>query len=281
MCCTPIGRENRYLEELRFPLFASIFFKSLYPSAKIFLATTQDAKVPDHLNDFFQILRYPFEREPFAISRMHFYLDFINSKHFSEDTILSGTDVLILKRINLPISDHGLAITYRYHKSMPYCSDWIFINKKNSDLVSNLILNVYSIMQWMPREIQSSWADQLSLAIEMGFLNDDQYDNKIHTSTKNDRILLLPANEFLFTPNDYFSSIKGAVNGQLTDTPDLDTLLTHSLSKTAIHFKGNRKNLFIALAYLFKKNNRIDFNSINLGFSDDFLFKEYYQIIEN
>jgi len=183
---------------------------------------------------------------------MHCYFEFINSKYFSDNTILCGSDVLLLKKFNIPEA-HDLAITYRYHRTMPYCSDWIYISKNNGAFVSNLISNVYLTMKWMPSEIQASWADQLSLAIEIGFLHEDQFDGSHQISPKSSKILLLPSSEFLFTPNDFFSSTKSSINGQLKDTPCLNSLFEHATVKTAMHFKGNRKNLLICLAYLFKK----------------------------
>ena len=281
MCCTPIGREDRYLEELRFVLLGAIYFKKIYPDSQIFVGTTPNAVIPKSFENLINFIRFPFEKLPFALSRMKFYEEFIKSEYFIEDTYITGCDVLFCKKPNLPNFSCQLAMTYRYHRCMPYCSDLIMIKKEYQGSAQKFINNVFTTMNWMPQKIQDGYADQLSLAIEVGFLNDDQFNGETHYFPKNDNMLLLPGNDYLFTPNDFFSSIKSDSAGRLiNDTPDLESLFELASTKYVIHFKGNRKNLFFIFSYLCKKNKFIDINCEEYDITDKFLFREYFELFQ-
>lgn len=276
MCCTPLGREDRYLQELRYVILASIFFKELYPNGKVFVGTTLDAEIPQNLYDFFEPIGFPFEKSPFALGRQIFYREFIKSDYLSDDTLITGCDVIIRKKIEIdPVFE--MAMTYRYHKSMPYCSDFLYVKKDYKNTAENFCDQVSKTMTWFPKIIQDSWADQLAIAIEMGFLETCQYDGNFQKSPKINNVALLPGNDYLFTPNDFFSS-NFTDNQKLiqSDTPDLNKLLSYADNKAAVHFKGKRKSLFFIFAYLCKINKIVDFEKYNIKMNDDFLFKEYF-----
>lgn len=280
MCCTPLGREDKYLQELRYVIIASIFFRELYPDGTVFVGTTMDAKIPNHLFDFFKVADFPFEISKFALTRQIFYREFINSPFLSDDTLISGCDVLFLKKIEIELH-YEMAMTYRYHKTMPYCSDFLLVKKDHKNIAANFCDEVSQTIRWFPEVIQNGSADQLAIAIEMGFLEKIQHNGKIQKSPKNPNVLLLPANNFLYTPNDVFSS-------NITDDPELiekdtlhfNSLLSHAHTKTGIHFKGNRKSLFFIFAYLCKINKIINFDKYNTKMDDEFLFKEYFDHIK-
>jgi len=277
MCCTPIGREEKYLEELRFVVIAAIFFKKIYPEGRIFVGTTLEAKVPDYLFNLITFVRFPFEKAPMAFARQIFYKDFINSQHLTDDTLITGCDVIFCKEVGGLTNLCEMALTYRYHRTMPYCSDFILVKKDYKELASRFQENVIATMNWMPKEIQHGWADQLSMAIEIGFLNDSEYNGEIQNSPKIKNTLLLPGDEYLYTPNDFFSSEKNELYGVMrNDILDLDSLFSLASIKTGIHFKGNRKHLFFIFAYLCKRNNFIDFEQYKLKMTDKFLFKEFF-----
>jgi len=283
MCCTPLGREERYLKELRFVIIAALFFKKIYPEAKIFVGTTQDAKIPNNLFNLLNIIRFPFEKYNFPLARQLFYKDFISSKNFSDDTIICGCDVIFFRKIDDIYNTSKIALTYRFHRSMPYCSDFFLATKENKDFIIKFQNNVIETIKWMPQEVQNAWSEQLSIAIEVGYLSDEKYNGEINYSPNYKKeIILFPGDDYLFTPNDFFSSVNNELNGQhRLDTPDLISLKGLSKKKVGIHFKGNRKNLFFALAYMCKLENYVDIDNIFLGMSDEFLFEEYFEIINN
>lgn len=280
MCCTPLGREDKYLQELRYVIIASIFFKELYPDGTVFVGTTMDAKIPKHLYEFFKVVRFPFEKETFALTRQVFYRDFINSPYLSDDTLITGCDVLLRKKIEIELH-YEMAMTYRYHKTMPYCSDFLLVKKNHKNIAANFCDEVSDTMIWFPEVIQNGWADQLAIAIVMGFLEKNQHDGEIQKSPKNNKVLLLPGNNFLYTPNDFYVT-KVTDNPELIekDTPNFNSLLSHALNKTGIHFKGNRKSLFFIFAYLCKENKIINFDKYKTNMDDEFLFKEYFDHIK-
>jgi hypothetical protein len=227
-------------------------------------------------------VRFPFEKAPFALARQIFYKDFINSQYLTDDTLITGCDVIFCKEVGGLTNLCEMALTYRYHRTMPYCSDFILVKKDYKELASRFQENVIATMNWMPKEIQNGWADQLSMAIEIGFLNDSEYNGEIQNSPKIKNTLLLPGDEYLYTPNDFFSSEKNELYGVMrNDILDLDSLFSLASIKTGIHFKGNRKHLFFIFAYLCKRNNFIDFEQYKLKMTDKFLFKEFFTMLSN
>jgi hypothetical protein len=278
MCCTPIGREDKYLEELRFVAIAAIFFKKIYPNGQVFVGTTPEAVIPEYLLDLITFLRFPFEKNPFALSRQLFYKDFTNSDYLLDDTLVVGCDVLVCQSLGDLDKMCKMALTYRYHRTMPYCSDFVLVRKNYKEVASRFFEDVITTMRWMPPVIQDSWADQLSIAIEIGFLDQSHYDGRIHKSPRIQDVILLPGDIYLFTPNDLFSVFNDDSFGQIRhDVPNLKKLYDLSANRIGIHFKGNRKHLFIIFAYLCVKNKFIDFDGYNIEMSIEFLFREYFE----
>jgi hypothetical protein len=279
MCCTPIGKEYSFSEELRYVLIAAVYFKNLYPQSIIFLGTTPDAEIPNYLYKFITVIRYPFANLPFALARQNFYKNFVNSNQFVDDTLITGCDVLFNKCIDLSTYDYKIAMTYRYHRTMPYCSDLVLVKKDEKIFANEFFADIISTMEWMPPVILDGWADQLSIGLEVGFLKDCQYDGNINTSPKNNQILLLPSDDYLFTPNDVFSSIKKPDAGKKQyDIKDFNALIGLYENKYAVHFKGkHRKKLFFIFAYLCAKNGLVDFNEFKKTIDNKILFMEYFE----
>lgn len=279
MCCTPIGKEDSFRDELRYIVVAAIFFKKLYPKSTIYLGTTPDAVIPDYLYKTVTVVRFPFAKLPFALARQNFYRDFINSNQFVDDTLITGCDVLFNNLFDLANHDFKIAITYRYHRSMPYCSDLLLVRKNEKRFANDFFTEVISTMEWMPPIILDGWADQLSIALEVGLLHDSMCNGKINISPKYKHILLLPSDDYLFTPNDVFSSIKKPNAGQKQyDTKNFSALIELHKTKNAIHFKGkHRKKLFFIYAYLCNKKGLVDFTEFEKIISKRNLFLEYFE----
>ena len=72
----------------------------------------------------------------------------------NDDTLITGCDVLILKKMEIdPIFQ--MAMTYRYHKTMPYCSDFLLVKKNHKNIAANFCDEVSDTMIWFPEVIQN------------------------------------------------------------------------------------------------------------------------------
>jgi hypothetical protein len=246
MTCTPIGRSaEQFRIDQHYASCAGNAFLKLYPNGKVFLGTTNASEINNqNINTKFFILSFDFEKYPFALSRQIFYREFCRSSFFSEDTAFVGLDVLFTKKIPELPRTAKLAITYRNHPSQPYCSDLLIFRLSHKEYAVKFQSEIIEKIQWMPREIQAGAADQLALALQIGILNKNEYNGSIKKSPRDKNILLLPSDDFLFTPNDYFSSNhKHLVGSQLKNTESRDDILNLIRSKWSIHLKGNRKHL--------------------------------------
>ena len=89
----------------------------------------------------------------------------------------------------------------------------------------------------------------------------------------------MPSDDYLFTPNDVFSSIKKPDSGKKQyDIKDFNALIGLYENKYAVHFKGkHRKKLFYIFAYLCEKNGLVDFNEFKKNIDNKILFMEYFE----
>ena len=274
MCCTPIGRDN-YISELRYVYLAGEFFRKIYPEAEIYIGTTPNAEIPAFLKNKFIFITFPFEKYPFAIARQLFYKKFCESKYFTVDTILAGCDVIFPKKIDFSYEDNTITMTYRYHPTLPYCSDFVLINKNFKKECSDFFNKILFYMRWMPKEIQNGWADQLAIARTIGYFGDDDFDGMHRHSPIIKNIKLVPGDDYLYTPNDIFPSKKiNFIRSKIMDTLTVDDYEKLLYSKVGIHFKGSRKRDFILTCYLAYLKKLIDCEDVNNFMSIENLFEE-------
>ena len=246
MTCTPIGRsDDQFKIDQHYASCAGEAFLRLHPEGKVFLGTTKSNEIKNkNINSKFFILNFDFEKNPLALSRQIFYREFIRSSLFSDDTAFVGLDVLFTKTMPEFPQSTKLAITYRNHPTQPYCSDLIIFKSSHKDYAAKFQSEIIEKIQWMPKEIQTGAADQLALALQIGILKRNEYDGKIKNSPRDNSILLLPSDDFLFTPNDYFSSNHNhSIGLQLNNTKNSCDIFEFVKSKWSIHLKGNRKYL--------------------------------------
>jgi hypothetical protein len=274
MCCTPLGREDRYLSELRFAFFAALFFKKVYPYGRVFVATTLDANVPDMFSDHFETIRYNFSADSFATERQLFYRDFCQSDKFTSDTVFTGCDVLVLNSFPKDTDGHHIHMTYRNHPSQPYCSDLVLVETGVRNQAISFLEEVVNTMKWLPKE-NRPWTDQIALCLTIGKLSNQDYDGESHHGTRFRDVALHPADRWLYTPNDYFSSQLSHNPGSMVIADemklDFDKLRR---DKITIHFKGNRKSQFFNIARQAFESGYINLQVDSLPMPREHLFNE-------
>ena len=228
------GRD--FQDDLRYSIIASAFWRRLYPNYEVFLATNRDSPIPSSYEKQIRVIRFPFEKFPSALSRQRFMRDFANSDMFDSDTIFTGHDVVFTQR--LP-SFEGKAVTnYRYHPSQPYCSDFVILKYSEKQYCSSLMSEIVATFEWMPREILTGAGDQLSWALTLGKPEDAAFNGAPFFAPRRPDVFIVPAEKYLFTPNDFFPSRYESF-GSVDKAPfDYDLAF---VEKFAIHFKGNRK----------------------------------------
>lgn len=239
MCCQVIeGRD--FAKDIRFSVVAAAFWKKIYPDGRAYVATNGVELIPKQYRKDLKILGYEFGKEFPALSRTHFMLNYIESDMFKTDTVFAGHDVLFLKQ--LPEFAAKTITNYRYHPSQPYCSD-LFI-ARDKDYSADIIREVFHAQLGMPREIISGPGDQLAYALTLGMPEKSAFNGENFYTPRRPEVLAIPVDQYLFTPNDVFPS-KYESYGKLTPILTNEDIME---TKTAIHFKGNRKEDFFKFA---------------------------------
>lgn len=280
MCCTDINHQHDYEDQLRFALFSALFFKRTYPDGQVYIATTPKAVVPAYYKQFFRVVRFDFEKELFALSRMMLYQQFIASELMTDDTAFVGSDVVFGKHPFPALEANKMTLSYRYHPSQPYCADLIVARKGEEKFATEFFDTLIKMIAYLPRKIRMFWADQIALAIEVGKLMPDDFDGKMHRSPRYPDILLAPGDDYLYTPNDIFTSLRRADTSFKTtikDVKDTNQLQRLLFTKHAIHFKGPRKPWMITLAYLAWQKKWIDPYQFGAGPDPEQLFKGVFE----
>lgn len=273
-CCNPLKGPEDFKQQLRFPLLAALFFRRTYPEAKVYVGTTPDADIPAIYKRYFNVVRFDFMANPFALSRQMFYASFCRGEHFTDDTVFAGSDVIFGNKPFPELPEHKAMMTYRYHPAQPYCSDLVLVRKDHADFGAEFFDSLVKMIAFLPRKVRIFWADQIAMAIGVGKLQEDQFDGKMHQAPRYKEILLAPGDDFLYTPNDIFPSEKHrCTHRPLNDVQNTNQLLRLMYKKYAIHFKGGRKDWLFALAYMAYKRGWIDPHQHGSVMHDRELFK--------
>ena len=239
MCCQVIeGRD--FAKDIRFSVVAAAFWKWVYPEGKAFVATNGAGLIPEEYKRDLGVISYEFDKQFPALSRTNFMFDYIKSDFFTSDTVFTGHDVLFLKR--LPEFNARTISNYRYHPSQPYCSDLFIARDKTYS--AEIICEILHTQMAMPREILSGPGDQLAYALTLGMPEKSAFNGENFYAPRRPEVLVVPADQYLFTPNDLFPP-KYEDYGKLTPILTNEEMIK---TKTAVHFKGNRKEDFFKFA---------------------------------
>lgn len=246
-CQTMEGRD--FAKDIRFSIVAAAFWKRVYPSGRAFVATNEPKLVPAKYRSHTEIIKFTSDK-PLALARTEFMADYLGSSLMrdSAPTVFAGHDVLFLRE--LPEFQAKAVTNYRFHPSQPYCSD-LFI-AYDRDYSADIIREVAFTQSWMPQPIVNGAGDQLAYALIFGM--PDTFDGLVFPTPRKPDVLAVPANQILFTPNDYFPP-KREDFGKLTPNPTNEELME---TKIALHFKGNRKDDFFKFAKWAHDMNYVD-----------------------
>lgn len=239
MCCQVIEGYD-FAKDIRFSVVAAAFWKKIYPEGQAYVATNGVNLIPKEYRRDLKIIGYEFDKQFPALSRTQFMLNYIQSEMFQSDTVFAGHDVLFLKR--LPKFKDKAVSNYRYHPSQPYCSD-LFIARDKA-YSADIIREILHAQMAMPRPIVSGAGDQLAYALTLGMPEKSAFNGESFYAPRRPEVLVVPADQYLFTPNDLFPP-KYEDYGKLTPNLTNEEMMQ---SKTAVHFKGNRKEDFFKFA---------------------------------
>ena len=235
MCCQVIDGCD-FAKDIRFSVVAAAFWKKIYPEGQAYVATNGATLIPDKYKRDLKIIAYEFDKQFPALSRTQFMLNYIESNMFQSGTVFAGHDVLFLKR--LPEFTAKAVSNYRYHPSQPYCSDLFIARDKGYS--ADIIREIFHTQMAMPRPIISGPGDQLAYALTLGMPEKSAFNGKEFFAPRRPEVLIVPADQYLFTPNDLFPP-KCEDYGKLTPNLTNEEMMQ---GKTAVHFKGNRKDDF-------------------------------------
>lgn len=248
MCCQVIeGRD--FAKDIRFSVVAAAFWKHAYPEGRAYVATNGVELIPKGYRRDMKILGYEFGKEYPALSRTQFMLNYIESDMFKTDTVFAGHDVLFLKQ--LPEFKAKAVTNYRYHPAQPYCSD-LFIARDKA-YSAGIVREILHAQMGMPKPILDGPGDQLAYALTLGMPEKAMFNGENFYAPRRPEVLVVPADQYLFTPNDFFPP-KYEDYGKLTPILTNEDMMQ---SKTAVHFKGNRKEDFFKFAKWAAKTGRV------------------------
>ena len=154
------------------------------------------------------------------------------------------------------------------------------VKKDAGAFAAKFFLDMVKLISFLPKKTRIFWADQIAIVIEVGKLALNEFDGDTHRGPRYPDILLAPGDTYLFTPNDFFTSIKRddmTFTNVKKDVLNTDQLLRLMYSKYAIHFKGNRKNWFFALAYMAWRRAWINPFKYGLDMSVEQLFEGAFE----
>jgi hypothetical protein len=249
MCCQVIEGCD-FAKDIQFSVVAAEFWKKIYPEGQAYVATNGLELIPTKYARDLNVIAYNFDKRFPALSRTHFMLNYIKSDMFRPDTVFAGHDVLFLKR--LPEFKAKAISNYRYHPSQPYCSD-LFI-ARDKDYSAEIIQEVLRIQMGMPKPIVSGPGDQLAYALTLGMPEKSAFNGKEFFAPRRPDVLVVPADQYLFTPNDFFPP-NHEDYGKLTPNLNNEEMMA---TKTAIHFKGERKEDFFKFGWWAHEKGYLD-----------------------
>lgn len=258
MCCQVIeGRD--FVKDAQFSVVAAAFWKRVYPEGKAYVATNGAHLLPDEYKKHIGIIKYEFDKEYPALARTQFMLSCIESGKFKSDIVFAGHDVLFLKR--LPEFGAKAISNYRYHPAQPYCSD-LFI-ARDMAYSADIIREVLDAHLGMPKPIVNGAGDQLAYVLTLGMPEKSAFNGESFYAPRRPEVLVVPADQYLFTPNDLFPP-KYEDFGKRTPILTNEEMMQ---SKTAVHFKGDRKKDFFRFAEWAAKTGcvHIDLNMLERG----------------
>jgi hypothetical protein len=266
--------EDGELIDFRFPLFASLFFKRIYPTGKIFLCTSMEADIPDVYRGLLEVIRFEFRKIPYCVSLQFFFKDFCSSDKLSSDTLFTSPDVVLLNPIPHLDAGCGLSMTYRNHPTRPYSSDLFLVQRRAKERALTFLEDVIQTMAWLPGET-AAWPDHVALAITIGKLADEHFDGQDHFGTRIRDFLLHPIDNWLYTPNDLFSALSShPVGSTLNDVNTVEDMYQLITKKISFRFKGPRKHMLIKLAYKAFEEGYFDPYDAPISIPPDELFRE-------
>jgi hypothetical protein len=239
MCCQVIKGRN-FEKDLRFSIVAAAFWKRVYPDGQVFLATNGVDQFPEKYKGHIKLIGFNFEKYPPAFGRTVFMNSYVASPMFDSDTVFAGHDVLFLKQLPSMPSTYKVITNYRYHPTQPYCSDFLWVRDKKYSI--EIMQEVYDAHRWMPAPIVDGAGDQLAYTVVFGMPEKEEFKvgRGIEVPRK-ENVFALPADQYLFTACDYFTQTYDQFEKEMTPSPSYEQMMA---TKTALHFKGNRKEDF-------------------------------------
>lgn len=274
----PLPGED-FLGGLKYVVMAATFFKRVYPDGEVYCATSGD--LPEELRPTIKPIKFPFLDQPFAQARVNFQMQYLTSELFNAPTIFAGRDVLFCNEIGGGLGDELAVTNYRFHGSMPYCSDFFYVRPPRTPderrQVHECFREYYRAVSWMPEVIRDSWADQLALASVLGMPEDSEFTGSLICAPRKAHIRALPADPWFLTPEDFFTAkltdhIKKP-NGPHSSSFDEDSYQDFLAHKYMLHFKGNRKHMMFGFTKWASKHGHISipdlFPDLPMGYLDD------------
>lgn len=170
------------------------------------------------------IKRFPTQSDAVIFNRLEAQLQFLESLESNQHVVFLDTDMLFVKSFDSVFQqEFDIGLTFRDFDSMPINGGLILINSRGIQSGIRFLKSVKDIFESRYADEKFWWGDQHALMDVVGMEN---FQNRVtdRLTTNDSDLLLLPCEEFNFSPHNTLGSLHGL----------------HK-SKWLLHFKGKRK----------------------------------------
>lgn len=164
-----------------------------------------------------------------VLSKIAATRDYLKQTEIYDDVVLLDCDILITGNMEEVFkNDFDLGLTYRKHEDMPINSGVVFIKAGGRERAISFLEKSYNNLKLKDRKEQVILGDQLAYSEVVGYSNipKEETAGEVFVETETASVLLLPCNEYNFSPEKKYVSILKEIKG-----------------KKVLHFKGRCKHL--------------------------------------
>lgn len=214
---------NRYVEMIDM-MFQSA--RKFHPGSSCTVLTDKTTRL-ETLSLQYSRINYTVRRAKMMFDRMVAQFEFVQAYDFSLPILLVDSDILINSPLD-PVFQHDfdIGLTWRHDFKMPINGGIIILNNRRPDAIRRFFSLYHEIYSKKYADHADWYGDQYALRDCIGMTAEEMASHHGMIEVQGCRILLLPCEQYNFSPNNSVS-----------------TIASRYMDKFVLHFKGERKLL--------------------------------------